>query len=115
MNDDKITTYKEFEIISRGGGFNAVPEAIYKIASFIVRKDDLIVCFAFVDNVLTRMEHPELKDKNLLEDAMKIIKEAIDNNKLINLEEYTFEYHPSNFIEVNNPKWWHKILRQYYE
>lgn len=106
--------YKGFDIVSHSPGFEISPGTLTRIASFIVRSNDLISGFAFAEGMLTRMSHPHLKDKDLLEEADGIIKEYIDDEKLKHLEEYTFEYRPSNFICVNNPKWWVKSLKKHY-
>ena len=50
----------------------------------------------------------------LLKEAGEIIKQHIDSGELKHLEEYTFEYHPSNFIKVTDPTWWVKSLRRHY-
>lgn len=60
------------------------------------------------------MADPQLKDEDLLEEAENIIKKYINNGMIKHLEEYTFEYHPSNFIDVENPKWWTKTLKEIY-
>ena len=110
----KPEKYKDFDIIPHNFGFEISPGTLIRIASFIVRKDDLITGFAFAEGFLTRMAHPELKDEDLLKEAKEIIKKYIDSGKLKHLEEYTFEYHPSNFIDVENPTWWVKSLRRHY-
>ncbi len=108
--------YKDFDILPHNFGFEVSPGTLIRIASFVVRKrnDDLITGFAFAEGFLTRMAHPELKDKDLLEEAREIIKQHIDAGGLKHLEEYTFEYHPSNFIKVDDPSWWVKSLRRHY-
>lgn len=107
--------YKEFTIMPYNQGFEISPGTLMRIASFIVTKDNLISGFAFTDGgMLLHMSHPHIKDEKLLEDAKQIIKSFIDNNQLEHLEEYTFEYYPSNFIQVNDPKWWTKALKRIY-
>ena len=110
----KPEKYKDFDIIPHNFGFEISPGTLIRIASFIVRKDDLITGFAFAEGFLTRMAHPELKDEDLLKEAKEIIKKYIDSGKLKHLEEYTFEYQPSNFIDVENPTWLVKSLRRHY-
>ena len=109
-----MTSYKGFTITSYSDGFQVSPGTLIRIASFIVRKDDLIAGFAFAESMLTRMANPELKDEELLQKAEEMIKKYIDDNAIKHLEEYTFEYHPSAFIDVDNPKWWVKTLKKYY-
>ena len=115
MNNQNIKNYKGFEVISYSDGFQISPGTLIRIASFIVRKDDVIAGFAFAEGMLTRMSHPELKDGDLLQEAEQIIKTYIDNDRVRHLEEFTFEYHPSNFIDVDNPKWWIKSLKKIYD
>ena len=104
--------YKDFDIIPYSVGFEHAPGTLIRIASFIVYKQDLVAVFAFTDGgMLLRMSHPHLKDENLLREATEIIQGKIDANKIKNHEEYTFEYYPLNFIEVNDPKWWIKTLK----
>ncbi len=108
--------YKDFDIIPHSSGFENPGGTLIRIASFIVRKSDLVVVFAFMDGgMLLRMSHPHLKDENLLKRAREIIERYIDSNKLNHLEEYTFEYHPENFIESQNPRWWIKTLKDIYQ
>lgn len=115
MNEPNLKKYKEFEIISYSSGFQISPVTMIRIASFIVRKDRLISVFAFSDGGISlRMAHSEIKDENLLVEAEEIIKRFIDDDKVKHLEEYTFEFQPTNFINVNNPRWWIKSLRNIY-
>ncbi len=109
-----MAIYKGFTIRPHGNGFEFSPGTLIRIASFIVQKDDVVACFAFAEGMLNRMSHPEINDEDLLREAEEIIKRDIDNDKIRHLEEYTFEYHPSSFIDVDNPKWWIKTLKQYY-
>ncbi len=110
------TTFKNYEINPYSIGFENPGGTLIRIASFIVRKDDLVAVFAFTDGgMLIHMSHPHLNDEYLLNEAKKIINNFIDNNKIKHLEEYTFEFHPSNYIQVINPKWWNKTLKAIYE
>lgn len=106
--------YKDFDIIPHSLGFEISPGTLTRIASFIIRKDDLVAGFAFAEGMLNRMAHPHLTDEDLLGDAREIIKKYIDNGQIKHLEEYTFECHSSNFIDVKDPQWWIKSLKKHY-
>lgn len=110
------TKYKNFDIVPHSSGFENPAGTLIRIASFIVRKKDIIAVFAFTDGgVLIHMSHPHFNDEYLLNEAKKIINIFIDNNKVKHLEEYTFEFHPSNYIQVIDPKWWNKTLKNIYK
>jgi excisionase family DNA binding protein len=110
------TKYQGFDIIPHSIGFENPGGTLIRIASFIVRKDDNpIAVFAFTDGgVLIHMSHPHLNDEYLLNEVKKIINNFIDNKKIKHLEEYTFEFHQSNYIQVIDPKWWTKTLKEIY-
>jgi len=108
----KVEEYKGYTITPHNIDFEIVPGTLTRIASFIVTRGEVGAGFAFAEGMLNRMSHPHLKDEDLLEEARNIIKSLIDNNKIEHLEEYTFELHSSNFLQVNNPKWWIKSLRR---
>lgn len=110
------TKYKEFDIVPHSSGFENPAGTLIRIASFIVRKDDLIAVFAFMDGgMLLRMSDPHIKDENLLKQAREIIERYVDSGKIKHLEEYTFEYHPSEYVQVYDPNWWNKTLKQIYD
>ncbi len=106
--------HKGFDIIPYSPGFELFTDRLGIIASFIVRNTDTVSVFAFAVGGLTMFANTNISDDDLLEEAKGIIKRHIDNELVKNLEEYTFEYHPSNFISVDNPKWWIKTLKKYY-
>lgn len=108
----KVEDYKGYTITPHNIGFEIVPGTLTSIASFIVTKGEIGAGFAFAEGMLNRMSHPHLKDEDLFEEARNIIKRFIDNNKIEHLEEYTFELHSSNFLRVNDPKWWIKSLKR---
>ena len=103
-----------FDIIPYSPGFELFTDRLGIVASFIVRTDKIVSVFAFAVGGLTMFAHQDVSDDDLLKEAREIMKEHIDNKKIQHLEEYTFEYHPSNFIDVDNPPWWTKTLRKYY-
>lgn len=107
--------YKDYTIMPYSQGFEISPGTLVRIASFIVSKDNLISGFAFNDGgLLLRVAHPYLKDEDILEEAIKIIKEYIDQGKIQHLEEYTFSYYPTNYLEDEDAKWWTKSLKKLY-
>ncbi len=105
------SSYKNFDIIPHGFGFEISPGTLIRIASFIVKNEKTISGFAFAEGMLNRMSHPEISDENLLVQANSIIKEYINTEKIQNFEEYTFELHHLDFIAVNAPHWWKKTLK----
>lgn len=114
MNDGKLETYKGFEIVPFSEGFKIGGGNLIAIASYIVRNDKVVSGFAFAIGFLDRVAQPNFRDDDLLQQAVKIIKKYIDNNLVKNLEEYTYGFYSSNFLEENNPKWWTKTLKKYY-
>jgi len=108
-------TYKGFDIVPHSSGFENSPGTIIRIASFIVRSKEIVSVFAFAESMLNRMSYPHLTDDKLLKEAKEIMEKYIENNKIENLEEYTFEYHASSYIDVNNPGWWNKTLKEIYK
>ena len=99
--------YKDFEIEKWSDGFKLVPGSLHSIASFVVKKKDFAAGFAFKVSYLDWVAQ-DLKEKELLLKAERIIKGYIDNNKILSRQEYTFEYFEPEFVSVDNPKWWIK-------
>lgn len=107
--------HKDYTIMPYNQGFEISPGTLMRIASFIVSKDNLIAGFSFNDGgMLLHMANPHLKDEDMLEEAIKIIKERIDQNRVQNLEEYTFSYYSNNYLEDKDAKWWTKSLKRIY-
>jgi hypothetical protein len=102
-----LPQYSSYEIEKWSNGFKLVPGSLHLIASFIVKKEGFVAGFAFKVSYLDWVAQ-QLKGDELMSKAEKIIKSYIDSNKVKRLEEYTFEYMESEFISVNNPKWWIK-------
>lgn len=93
-----------------------ISSGLMRIASFIVSNDAVISSFAFTDGgMLLHMSHTHLKDEDMLEEARGIIKSFIDREQVGHLEEYTFEFHLSNYFQVKDPKWWIKSLKDIYK
>lgn len=109
-----VLKHKEFTIIAYSNGFEFVPGRLVRAAVFIVTNGESIIGFVFSDGgLLLRMAQPDLKDEVLLEKAINKIKEKIDTARLEDLEEYTFEYFPGNYVE-RNVIWWEKNLKKLY-
>ena len=106
--------YNGFDILPYSPGFELFTDRLGIVASFIVKNEGIMSVFAFAVGGLIMFAQPEISDDDLLKESREIIKEYIDNKKVQHLEEYTFEYHPSNFISVTNPQWWTKTLKKYY-
>lgn len=105
-----ITTYKGYEIYQRLPGFEYTPIILGKIASYIVKKNNNVAIFAFSYSLLDAMADENLKEEKLLKAALEIIKKQIDNQKVENKTDYTFEYKPQSFFPVSNPQWWIKAF-----
>ena len=102
--------YKNFEILKWTDGFQLVSGSLNTVASFIVRKDNFAVGFAFGVGYLDWLAK-QLKEDDLLKKAKRIIENHIDNKEMKSLDEYTFEFHPPEFVAVDNPRWWIKSSR----
>jgi hypothetical protein len=108
-------TYNNYEIIPHSDGFQLLPNALVRVASFIVQKEDVTAAFAFTDGgVLLHMSDPSITDTKLNDDVIGIIHSFIDDDKINHTDEYTFEYHPTNYIQVSNPRWWTNTLKEIY-
>jgi len=99
--------YKNFEVLKWTDGFQLVPGSLNIVASFIVRRENFAVGFAFRVDYLDWLAS-ELKEAVLLEKTREVIKDYIGNKKMNSLDEYTFEFHTPDFVCVKNPKWWIK-------
>lgn len=99
--------YKDFEIEKWSSGFQVVPGSLNIVASFIVKKESFATSFAFRVGYLDWVEK-QLKQDDLTNKAKRIIKDYLDTKEIKNLDELTFEYDSSDFIRVENPKWWIK-------
>lgn len=96
-----------YEIIKWSDGFQLVPGSLNTIASFIVRKENFAAGFAFRVKYLDWVAR-QLKEKDLIRKARRIIEDYLDSKEIKSLDEFTFEYHSSEFVAVGNPKWWIK-------
>jgi hypothetical protein len=101
------TNFLDFVIEDWSKGFQIVPGTLTSICSFIVRRDDFIAGFAFHVGFLDWVSK-KLKNDEMVAKTKDIIKTYIDEDKVKHLDELTFEYLNSNFVEVKNPDWWIK-------
>lgn len=107
--------YKNYEISPNSNGFQVLPNEPVRIASFIVQNENVTALFAFTDGGLSlHQSFPNITDAKLTDEAMGIIHSYIDSNKIKHSDEYTFEFHPTNYISVSNPKWWTNSLKESY-
>lgn len=99
--------YSNYEIIKWSDGFQLVPGSLNLIASFIIRKENFAAGFAFRVGYLDWVAK-QLKQEDLISKARKTIEDYLDNKEIKSLDELTFEYDSSDFVRVENPKWWLK-------
>ena len=113
MSINKPITHKSFVIQMQGEGFKFVSHIAGKIASFWVVSNEPKVrsMFAFATSMLDSFENEGDSEEKMIELAVTTIKQYIDDNKIQDLEEYTFKYKSHAFIPDENPKWWTKSLR----
>lgn len=99
----------------QGDGFRFVSNLAGKIASFwVVNKGKNIrSIFAFATSMLDSFAHTDNSEDEMIEKATSLIKEYIDSNKIVDKEEYTFQYKTHQFIFEENPSWWIKTLKSY--
>lgn len=103
-----IKRYNNFELYLRMPGFEPIPNAFAKVASFILKGEKITALFAFAYSGLDSIANLSDTEIKLLNDAIKIIQKAIDEGKIINNNEYTYEYKNNTFFIVQDPKWWIK-------
>jgi hypothetical protein len=101
------TEYHDYEIIKLSDGFKLVPGSLNIVASFIVKKENFAAVFAFGVGYLDWLVK-KLDNKLLLQKAESVIDDYIDKRKMRNLNEFTFEFQSTDFMKVDNPKWWIK-------
>lgn len=99
--------YLSYEIISWSDGFQLVPGSLNLVASFIIRKGNFAAGFAFRVGYLDWVAK-QLKQDDLINKAKRVIKSYLDTKEIKSLDELTFEHNSSDFIRVENPKWWIK-------
>lgn len=104
-----VKKHGEYNIFSRNPSFEPIPIAFGKVASFIVQKPDgSTAIFAFAYSGLEALKNTTITESQLLQDAVKVIENYIDENKISNNQEYTFEYINGDYHPTENPGWWVK-------
>jgi hypothetical protein len=118
MNKDILETYKGFEILEWSNGFehyfSEKSGSIGKfdiaiIAKFVVRTKDQAAGFAFAVSGLDMFAEPEslkFTQESLTHEALKTIKEYLDSQEILHLQQLKYEFLNNSFIEVKNPEWW---------
>jgi hypothetical protein len=109
----KPIEYKKFVIQLQGSGFESLVRAAGKVASFWVVSNDPKIrsIFAFSTSMMDFFENQGDTEEKILELAVFVIKQYIDENRVEDLEEYTFEYRSHQFMNVNSASWWTKTLK----
>jgi len=107
-NRRKIITYKNYEVIPYSGGFNSFTSRLGLMATYVIRKGDEQIVFAFAVAGLELFARVKPNDINLDELARRTIKNIIDREqKQLNDEDiYTFDFKNERFVQVLYPDWW---------
>lgn len=104
-----VKTHNGYEIYQRKPGFEFTPITLGKIASFIVQgKDGSITVCAFMYSMLIALEGESIQEDELLAHAVATIERHIDEGRIGNRQELTFEYRHGAFVETSSPRWWIK-------
>lgn len=103
---NKPIEYKGYEIHQHSFGFELFPNRFGSIGRYIVKNKNKTCGFAFAVPGLELFTLPHLSEKDLENMVYKIIKTRIDQEVIIHLREYTYEFNLGHFIEVKNPEWW---------
>lgn len=106
IGDYRPETYKNYEIIHYGYGFEPFPDRFGSLAKFIVKRVRKTAGFAFAVGGLKLFAYPNLTDSDLIDLAKKKIKQRIDKHAIQHLKEYTYEFDMGEFSMVKNPDWW---------
>lgn len=102
----KIFEYNGYEILPYSLGFEIFPNRFGSIAKYIAKKQNFVVGFAFAVPGLELFALPHITEPDLESMAYQIIKKKLGSKEIKNLDEYTFEFHSGNFIDVKKPDWW---------
>ncbi len=105
-----VRSYRGHELYLRDPGFEFTPVMLGKVASFLVRWEGRLTAVAFMYPLLAPLEEPGLSEERLLDQAVQLIERLIDEDRLPNRSELTFEYRGGAFVEVSDPRWWVKVL-----
>ncbi len=106
--------HSNFTIQLQGSGFKMMADRAGRVASFWVVNDkkDIRSIFAFANSLLESFKSEGESEAKMIDDAIFIIKKYIDENKVKDLEEYTFAYENHQFIFQENANWWNKTLKK---
>ena len=98
------------------GGFVGMDNAAGKILSFEVANEEktVISMFAFAHSLMESMSEPAEPEEQLVKKATSIIKNYINEGKVIHLDEYPFEYKSQRFMLDMNAGWWTKVLKNFF-
>jgi len=105
-----VRTYRGHEIYLRQPGFEFTPVMLGKVASYLVAWAEGLTAFAFMYPLLAQVDEPGFSEERLLERAVELIELWIEEDRLQNRSEVTFEYRGGAFVEVTDPRWWVKVL-----
>ena len=105
----QVARHAGYTIYQRQPGFEFAPTTLRKFASYLVTgADRRVAVFAFSYSPLDALAGEPLAEDGLLAQALSLIERCIDQQKLENRHEYTFEYQYQDqvFNEVVSPRWW---------
>lgn len=105
-----VRTYRGHEIYLRDPGFEFTPVMLGKVASFLVAWAEGLAAFAFMYPLLAQVQEQDFSEERLLERAVELIELWIEEDRLQNRSEVTFEYRGGAFVEASDPRWWVKVL-----
>jgi len=105
----EVARYSGYTVYQRKPGFEFAPTTLRKFASYLVTgTDSRVAVFAFSYSPLDAPAEEPLAEDGLLQQALALIEQRIDEQKLEDRREYTFEYRYEEeaFVEVISPRWW---------
>lgn len=110
-NAPHVEDYKGFLIADLSDGV-IEDENKDKITVFLVDKSDIRAYFSFY-NVIANSPTVQSTKIDILKRAVERIKEFIDGGLVHNYGIYTFEFRDGSLRQVEEPKWWEKIARDF--
>ena len=107
--------YKDYTIQSQGDGFQTMPSVAGKIARFWVvnEKKSIRSIFVVARSLTDSLVYINQSDEKVLNKLEEVIKSYIDDGKIVDLEEYPFEYVSGQLVLESNPTWWKKTLKKH--
>ena len=104
---EHVATYNDHEVYRRKPGFEFTPILLGKIASFLVQAPDGgVASFAFMYSMLLVLNSEDIREEQLLADALRRIEELIEQGTVSSYQDKTMEYHSGTWVEVSEPRWW---------